>query len=138
MIELRSTGWMSNRGRQNVASFLTKDLAVDWRVGAELFEMLLIDHDVAANYGNWQYFSGVGNDPKNRHFRTVSQGMTYDPQAEFVQMWIPSLKALEPEIAHAPWTLADGEDARGTSGSLYLEPLVNVATQTKYVPPQIH
>jgi deoxyribodipyrimidine photo-lyase len=46
------------------------------QVGAELFELLLIDHDVAANYGNWQYFSGVGNDPKNRHFRTVSQGMT--------------------------------------------------------------
>ena len=53
--ELINTGWTSNRSRQNVASFLTKDLQVDWRVGAEFFEMLLIDHDVAANYANWQY-----------------------------------------------------------------------------------
>ena len=58
-------------------------------------------------------FSGVGNDPKNRHFRTVSQGMTYDPQGEFVKMWIPKLGGLPPEQAHAPWTApvtAGGED----------------------------
>ena len=133
MIELRSTGWMSNRGRQNVASFLTKDLVVDWRVGAELFELLLIDHDVAANYGNWQYFSGVGNDPKNRHFRTVSQGMTYDPNAELVQMWIPSLKGLGSAVAHAPWMLTEAGGVH--TAALYMQPLVSVGTQTKYVAP---
>lgn len=58
MRELLETGWMSNRGRQNVASFLVKDLHLDWRLGAEWFESLLIDHDVCSNYGNWNYVSG--------------------------------------------------------------------------------
>ncbi|EFJ43475.1 cryptochrome [Volvox carteri f. nagariensis] len=73
MRELAVTGWMSNRGRQNVASLLTKDLGVDWRWGAELFESLLVDCDVAVNYCNWNYFAGIGNDPRNRHFKTVTQ-----------------------------------------------------------------
>lgn len=58
MRELLATGWMSNRGRQNVASFLVKDLHLDWRLGAEWFESLLIDHDVCSNYGNWNYVAG--------------------------------------------------------------------------------
>ena len=59
MRELRHSGWMSNRGRQNVASFLVKDLGLDWRLGAEWFESQLLDHDVCSNYGNWNYAAGM-------------------------------------------------------------------------------
>merc|ERR1719498_1720344 len=64
MRELKETGWMSNRGRQVVASFLTKDLGLDWRWGAEWFECHLLDHSVEANWGNWTYSAGVGTDPR--------------------------------------------------------------------------
>ena len=67
-------GWMSNRGRQNVASFLIKDLGLDWRLGAEWFESQLLDHDVCSNYGNWNYAAGIGNDPREgRKFNIVKQ-----------------------------------------------------------------
>ena len=62
MIELAATGFMSHRVRQNVACFLTKNLGIDWRMGAEWFESLLIDYDVCSNWGNWNYTAGVGND----------------------------------------------------------------------------
>jgi len=64
MRELKETGWMSNRGRQNVASYLIKDMGLDWRLGAEWFESYLLDHDVCSNYGNWNYAAGIGNDPR--------------------------------------------------------------------------
>lgn len=74
MAELRESGFMSNRGRQNVASFLTKDLQTDWRIGAEFFESHLIDYEPTANYGNWQYVGGVGNDPRaSRQFNPIKQ-----------------------------------------------------------------
>lgn len=88
MKELGTTGYISNRVRQNVASLLTKDLKLDWRLGAEFFQLCLEDHCPAANYGNWAYFAGVGGDPKNRHFRTVSQACRYDPDGEYVRKWI--------------------------------------------------
>lgn len=95
MIEMNSTGFMSNRGRQNVASFLTKDLHIDWRMGAEYFESFLLDHDVAANYGNWLYVAGVGNDPReSRYFHVVKQGQMYDPKGLYVSYWLPQLKRL--------------------------------------------
>ncbi|TRY85533.1 hypothetical protein DNTS_033065 [Danionella cerebrum] len=79
MRELALTGFMSNRGRQNVASFLTKDLGLDWRLGAEWFEYLLVDHDVCSNYGNWLYSAGIGNDPReDRKFNMIKQGLDYD------------------------------------------------------------
>ena len=66
---------------QNVASFLTKDLGLDWRLGAEWFESVLLDHDVCSNYGNWLYSAGLGNDPReNRKFNMVKQGLDYDPE----------------------------------------------------------
>lgn len=74
MKELNETGWMSNRGRQNVASFLIKDLEVDWRLGAEYFEATLVDYDVTSNWCNWQYVAGVGVDPReDRYFNTTKQ-----------------------------------------------------------------
>jgi deoxyribodipyrimidine photolyase len=90
--ELRQTGFCTNRVRQNAASFLCKDLGVDWRAGAEWFQFLLQDHCVGANWGNWLYFAGVGSDPKHRHFRTVSQALKYDPDGTYVQQWIPELQ----------------------------------------------
>ena len=88
MIELNSTGWMSNRGRQNVASFLAKELKIDWRWGASYFESKLIDYDVHSNYGNWMYVSGVGNDPRDRKFNIKFQAERYDPLNKYQNMWL--------------------------------------------------
>ena len=88
MIELNSTGWMSNRGRQNVASFLAKELKIDWRWGANYFESKLIDYDVHSNYGNWMYLSGVGNDPRDRKFNIKFQAERYDPLNKYQNMWL--------------------------------------------------
>ncbi|MEZ4771726.1 MAG: DASH family cryptochrome [Bacteroidia bacterium] len=88
MNELRNTGFMSNRGRQNVASYLVHNLGLDWRMGASWFESMLIDYDPCSNYGNWQYVAGVGNDPReNRVFNPLSQSARYDPEGEFQVLW---------------------------------------------------
>lgn len=92
MRELYFTGYMSNRGRQNVASFLAKDLNIDWRKGASWFESLLIDYNVYSNWGNWNYNAGVGGDPGiDRFFNIILQAKKYDPQAEFIRLWVPEL-----------------------------------------------
>ncbi|MDI6034661.1 DASH family cryptochrome [Flavobacterium sp. LB2P84] len=88
MIELQQTGWMSNRGRQNVASFFAKNLLLDWRIGAAYFEAMLIDYDVHSNYGNWMYVSGVGNDPRDRKFNIKLQAENYDGQSKFQKLWM--------------------------------------------------
>ena len=88
MIELKATGWMSNRGRQNVASYFAKTLELDWRIGAAYFESLLIDYDVHSNYGNWMYVSGVGNDPRNRKFNVQLQAERYDANGKFRSLWL--------------------------------------------------
>lgn len=88
MNELRETGWMSNRGRQNVASYLVNDLGLEWRRGAEWFEEQLIDYDPCSNYGNWLYLSGFGNDPRTtRYFNTSKQSATYDPDGNYTRAW---------------------------------------------------
>lgn len=103
MRELRNTGFMSNRGRQNVASFLVHDLGLDWRMGAEWFESLLVDYDVCSNWGNWNYVAGVGNDPREgRYFQVVGQGKRYDAHAAYIKHWLPELGALSAAQAHAP------------------------------------
>ena len=88
MIELKETGWMSNRGRQNVASYFAKELLQDWRIGAAYFESLLIDYDVHSNYGNWMYVAGVGNDPRNRKFNTQLQASRYDSNYKYRNIWL--------------------------------------------------
>jgi len=88
MIELQKTGWMSNRGRQNVASYFAKYLKLDWRIGAAYFESLLIDYDVHNNYGNWIYISGVGNDPRNRVFNVKLQADRYDAAGKYQRLWL--------------------------------------------------
>ncbi|MCW3171497.1 DASH family cryptochrome [Shewanella subflava] len=88
MKQLNATGYMSNRGRQIVASCLVNELRVDWRYGAAYFEHQLIDYDVASNWCNWQYIAGVGVDPRGgRHFNIAKQAQTYDPNNRFIQLW---------------------------------------------------
>lgn len=88
MIELKATGFMSNRGRQNVASYFAKELLLDWRIGAAYFESMLIDYDVHSNYGNWLYLSGVGNDPRDRKFNIGMQAERYDPNNQYQNKWL--------------------------------------------------
>jgi deoxyribodipyrimidine photo-lyase len=89
MKELKLTGFMSNRGRQNVASFLTKDLGIDWTWGASYFESQLIDYDVCSNWGNWNYIAGVGNDPReDRYFNIVRQAEMYDKNETYRKLWL--------------------------------------------------
>ena len=89
MIELTRTGWMSNRGRQNVASYLIHDLGQDWLAGAKHLEKLLLDYDPCSNYGNWMYLAGVGNDPRPiRAFNLEKQAEYYDPDHEFRKLWL--------------------------------------------------
>ncbi|KAK3673141.1 hypothetical protein LTR78_006981 [Recurvomyces mirabilis] len=92
--ELFVTGWTSNRARQNVASYLTKHLGIDWRIGAEWYENNLVDYDVHSNWGNWQYVAGVGNDPRGdaRVFNPVKQAVDYDTNGDYVRAWVPELK----------------------------------------------
>ncbi|TWX72620.1 DASH family cryptochrome [Colwellia sp. C1TZA3] len=89
MHELRQTGYLSNRGRQIVASCLVNELSVDWRYGAAWFEEQLIDYDAAVNWGNWQYIAGVGVDPRGgRHFNIEKQTTLYDPKGDYQAKWI--------------------------------------------------
>lgn len=88
MIELKKTGWMSNRGRQNVASYFAKTQELDWRIGASYFESMLIDYDVHSNYGNWMYVSGVGNDPRDRKFNVKLQAERYDKAGKHQRLWL--------------------------------------------------
>jgi len=111
MRELNATGYMSNRGRQNVASFLANDLGIDWRRGAAYFEAQLVDYDVCSNWGNWAYVAGVGNDSRDRAFDVVGQAQYYDDEAEYVTHWLPELAVLPPGYAHEPWQLDDDQQA---------------------------
>lgn len=89
MKQLKETGFMSNRGRQIVASFLIHDLKADWLIGAEYFESMLIDYDPCSNYCNWNYLAGVGNDPlEHRYFDPEKQSKTYDPEGKFAEYWL--------------------------------------------------
>ncbi|KAA8521415.1 hypothetical protein F0562_012093 [Nyssa sinensis] len=112
MKELSTTGFMSNRGRQIVCSFLVRDMGIDWRMGAEWFETCLLDYDPCSNYGNWTYGAGVGNDPReDRYFSIPKQARTYDPEGEYVAYWLPELKAL-------------GKDRRIYPGKSYIKQII--------------
>jgi deoxyribodipyrimidine photo-lyase len=113
MQELLNTGFMSNRGRQNVASFLTKNLGIDWRMGAEWFEYLLIDYDVCSNYGNWNYTAGVGNDGRGfRFFNTIKQSKDYDGGGKYIKHWLPELQRVPSDKIHNIWKLLPVEQER--------------------------
>ncbi len=110
MRQLTSIGWMHNRVRMVVASFLTKDLHIWWPHGARHFMDLLRDGDPASNSHGWQWTAGTGTDasPYFRVFNPVTQGLRFDPQGEYVRRWIPELRHLEGKRAHEPWTQGDG------------------------------
>jgi deoxyribodipyrimidine photo-lyase len=92
MLELKYTGFMSNRGRQNVASYFCNDLGLDWRYGAAYFEQQLIDYDVSSNWGNWAYIAGVGNNSREEHyFDVVQQATTFDPDYTYRNLWLQKI-----------------------------------------------
>jgi deoxyribodipyrimidine photo-lyase len=105
MRQLASTGWMHNRVRMIVASFLTKHLLIDWHEGERIFNEHLIDGDQASNNGGWQWATGCGVDaaPYFRVFNPVTQGEKFDSNAEYIKRFVPELEHLEPKLAHQPW-----------------------------------
>ncbi len=134
MRELAASGFMSNRGRQNVVSFLTKNLRIDWRIGAEWFESLLVDYDVASNWGNWAYGAGVGNDARGfRYFNLHKQALDYDPHGDFVRHWLPELAQVAGSAVHRPELLSRDDQRRAgvTLGVQYPAPMVDLFTSAK-------
>jgi deoxyribodipyrimidine photo-lyase len=125
MRQLREEGWMHNRARLVTASFLVKDLRVDWRRGAAHFFDLLVDGDIASNAGNWQWVAGTGNDTRpNRVFNPVRQSQRFDPRGDYVRRWVPELAGLRDGRVHEPWRL----DAAARRHLGYPERLVDHAT----------
>ncbi|MFJ3222324.1 cryptochrome/photolyase family protein [Streptomyces sp. NPDC086783] len=112
MRQLLHEGWMHNRGRLLTASFLTKTLYVDWRVGARHFLDLLVDGDLVNNQLNWQWVAGTGTDTRpNRVLNPVIQAKRYDPDGSYVRRWVPELAGLDASAVHEPWKLAGPERA---------------------------
>ncbi len=110
MRQLRECGWMHNRARLVVGSFLTKDLGIDWREGERWFMRLLLDGDPAVNNGNWQWIASVGSDPQPVHRRLLSptrQQARFDPEGEYVRRWVPELRAVPDAHLAEPWRMPD-------------------------------
>jgi deoxyribodipyrimidine photo-lyase len=106
MRQLRAEGFMHNRARMTVASFLCKDLYVDWREGARHFWDLLSDGEIANNAGNWQWVAGTGNDTRpNRVLNPLRQAERFDPDGEYVRRYLPELESIEGTAVHRPWLL---------------------------------
>jgi deoxyribodipyrimidine photo-lyase len=133
MRQINQTGYMHNRLRMVVASFLTKDLLVDWRRGERYFADKLIDFDLAANSGGWQWAASVGCDaqPWFRIFNPLTQSERFDPQGRFIRRYLPELAAVPDKYLHAPWTLPATEQQRlgCVIGRDYPAPLVDHAVQ---------
>jgi deoxyribodipyrimidine photo-lyase len=113
MRQLKSIGWMHNRARMIVASFLVKDLLVDWRWGERHFMQHLIDGDPASNNGGWQWAAGTGTDaaPYFRIFNPISQSEKHDPAGDYIRRWIPELELIPEEHIHQPWTMSQDQQA---------------------------
>jgi deoxyribodipyrimidine photo-lyase len=110
MRQLLQEGWMHNRVRMIVASFLVKDLHLEWTLGAEHFERHLSDFDPASNSHGWQWTAGCGTDasPYYRIFNPILQGLKFDPNGDYVRKYVPELRHLEGSAAHEPWEVFDG------------------------------
>jgi deoxyribodipyrimidine photo-lyase len=104
MREMNATGFMSNRGRQVVASYLALDMKQDWREGAYYFEEALIDHDPSSNYGAWCSSAGVGAG-RVLVFNTILQSTKFDPAGEYIRTWIPELANVPNDYIHDPWNM---------------------------------
>lgn len=131
MTQLNTYGWMHNRLRMIVASFFTKDLLLDYRLGERYFDQHLIDCDTAANNGGWQWSASTGTDaaPYFRIFNPVLQSKTFDPDGSFIKRMLPALAGLDGDAVHAPWTLAPLQAASldFALGRDYTEPIVDHA-----------
>ena len=129
--QLRATGWMHNRGRMIAASFLTKDLLINWQAGEAWFMTNLVDGDPAANNGGWQWTAGTGTDaaPYFRVFNPVLQGKKFDPEGDYIAQWVPELAALPPKFRHEPWKLSAAQQAeyKVRLGQTYPERIVDHA-----------
>lgn len=131
MRQLAATGWMHNRARMIAASFLVKDLLVDWRRGEAWFMQHLVDGDPAANNGGWQWVAGVGTDaaPYFRVFNPTRQAARYDPYGAFVRAWVPELRRVPDEWVHEPWHMPASEQrsAHCVVGQDYPAPIIDHA-----------
>lgn len=131
MRQLWRTGWMHNRVRMIVGSFLVKDLLTDWREGEAWFWDTLVDADLAQNAGNWQWVAGCGADaaPFFRIFNPTSQSEKFDPDGDYIRRWVPELAALTAEFIHQPWTARPLElaDAGVALGKTYPFPMIDHA-----------
>ncbi len=131
MRELWATGWMHNRVRMIVASFLVKDLLIDWRAGARWFWDALVDADLANNTLGWQWSAGCGADaaPYFRIFNPTTQGKKFDPRGVYVRRWVPEIRRLPDGCIHEPWTASERalRAARIELGRTYPEPIVDHA-----------
>lgn len=114
MRQLSEAGWIHNRARMVVASFLVKDLLIDWRWGERWFMQQLVDGDPAANNGGWQWSAGTGTDaaPYFRIFNPISQSKKHDPDGRFIRRWVPELADVTDEYIHEPWTMPAEEQKR--------------------------
>lgn len=128
MRQLAATGWMHNRARMAVASFLTKDLLIDWRWGERWFMQQLLDGDPAANNGGWQWTAGSGPSaaPYFRVMNPISQGEKFDPAGVYVRRWVPELANVATKYIHTPWLMPHSEQVRSHCqiGRDYPHPLV--------------
>ena len=136
MRQLLAEGWMHNRLRLVVGSFLTKDLHLDWRIGEAHFMEHLVDGDMAANNGNWQWVASVGMDPKpyfQRLFNPVLQQQKFDPDGEYVRRWVPELADVPDSHLAEPWTMSEGDQqmAGCVIGTDYPEPIVDHAEERR-------
>lgn len=131
MRQLAGSGWMHNRARMIVASFLCKDLLIDWRRGEAHFLANLVDGDVPSNNGGWQWAAGTGTDaqPFFRIFNPVTQGKRFDPDGAYVRRWVPELADVPTAKIHDPWTMSDAQqaDCGVRIGTDYPEPIVDHA-----------
>ena len=129
MRELWHTGWMHNRVRMIVASFLIKDLLIPWQTGEAWFWDTLVDADLASNAASWQWVAGCGADaaPYFRIFNPVTQGETFDPEGVYVRRWVPELAKLPSEHIHEPWNASPLvlASAGVTLGKTYPHPIVD-------------
>ncbi len=131
MRQLAGEGWVHNRVRMIVASFLVKDLLIDWRAGERFFRRHLLDGDVPQNVGNWQWTAGTGADaaPYFRIFNPVSQSKKFDPDGDYIRRWVPELADVETKHIHAPWEAPPLELAAAdvVIGDTYPAPIVDHA-----------
>ena len=133
MRQLTTTGWMHNRARMIVASFLTKDLLIDWRWGERFFMQHLLDGDTPSNNGGWQWAASTGTDaqPYFRIFNPSSQGERFDPDGQYVKRFVPELATLPAKLIHAPWLMTPQQERMfGVElGVTYPRPVVDHAQQ---------